>query len=278
MAQLKIFKVDVLPPVLESSALYFIKASTSTFSIYLTDKLGQIAYRSPDSADISQLVLALINSLLNQPGGIAGLDLNGNVIGNIIATIDGQNTPLLSNNDHVWNDLITPFVIKNIGGGNNPTFGVLMGNMQGLLFPKDVMTQVWCDFHIQHDIALGTKIYPHIHWCPTTVNAGTVRWGVEYIVAKGHGQQAFGPSTTVYVETTFGPNNQWKNMLSEISDADAINSADIEPDSIIKTRIFRDAKHANDTYQFNIHAWQSDLHYQVARVGTRHRFPDFFNP
>lgn len=280
MAQLKIFKVTALPAILEASAMYLIKTTADRFSIYLTDKDANVVHKSPDSADISTVCMALINSLLNQPGGIAGLDLDGNLIADIIANgIDGQDGNLQSNDDYVWNDLMAPFVDTSaVNSGNRPTYGSIMGNLRGLLFDRSTMQQVWVDFHIPHDIALGTKIYPHVHWCPVDNDAGTVRWGIEYYIAKGHGQQIFTNPVTIYMNETFTSNNQWRHYVTECSDAQAILSTDIEPDSVIKCRVFRDASHSLDTYNDRVHAWQADIHYQVARIGTRHKAPDFFNP
>lgn len=277
MAQLKIFKLTVLPAVLEPSALYFIKTTADRFSIYLTDKDGIVVHRSPDSSDISNIVFALINSLLNQPGGIAGLDLDGNLIADIIATgIDGQEGSLLSNEDYVWNDLISVFVeTASVTSGNRPSMGPLWGNLRGLLFARNTMQQVYVDFHIPHDYAMGTMLYPHVHWTPTNDDAGTVRWGFEYYIAKGHAQEQFPLAGSIfYVDTVFSTGNARRHYVAEPPTGQGIPAAGIEPDTVIKMRIFRDG--ANDTYNTSVHAWQSDIHYQVARIGTRNRAPNFF--
>ena len=65
-------------------------------------------------------------------------------------------------------------------------------------------------------------------------------------------------------------------VVAEVSDLDAILSASIEPDTFIKMRVFRDATHALDTYNGNVHAWCCDLHYQTNRIGTKNKAPNFF--
>lgn len=178
-----------------------------------------------------------------------------------------------------WNDLISNFVVKDIVGLNNPSWGTLFGGLQGYLFSASSMNQVWCDFHIVHDIALGTVLYPHVHWVPTTTGTGVVRWGIEYSVAKGHQQSSgsiFPATTTVYVEQSISTASQWKHFVSEVSLADAIPSTNIEPDSVIKMRIFRDAAHVNDTYAGDVHAWQADIHYQMATLNTKNKSPNFY--
>jgi hypothetical protein len=177
-----------------------------------------------------------------------------------------------------WRDNIAPFHEKTTGL-NNPSFGTIRDGLQGLLFSPNTMNQVWVDFHIDHDYALGTVLYPHVHWLPMTTGTGTVRWGIEYSVAKGHQQGAssiFPATTTVYVEQTISANSQYMHFVAEVSQANAIPSTNVEPDSVIKVRIFRDAAHVNDTYTGDVHAWQSDLHYQFNTLGTLNKAPNFY--
>jgi len=178
-----------------------------------------------------------------------------------------------------WNDMISNFVVKDTVGANNPSWSTLFNGMQGYTFSASQMNQVWCDFHVIHDIALNTVLYPHVHWTPTTTGTGVVRWGIEYSVAKGHQQatgSVFPATTTVYVEQTIGSASQWKHFVAEVSLADAIPATNVEPDTVIKVRIFRDAGHANDTYAGTVHAWQADIHYQVATLSTKNRAPNFY--
>lgn len=192
----------------------------------------------------------------------------------VLSTVDGQNGSLKSGDNYVWRDEKASFTIKSTGN-SNPTIGEYLPGFTGLIFSGTSMNQVWIDFHIDHDIALGTKIYPHVHWMPLTNTAGTVRWGFQYIIAKGHGQAAFPTeSTTVYVNHAFTSGKQYFHMVTEVPEIDAILSSEVEPDSVIKMRIFRDA--VNDSHNENIHAWQADLHYQVARIGTINKAPNFF--
>lgn len=190
-------------------------------------------------------------------------------------SIDGQNTSIKSNNQFIWKDEKASFVIKSTTGVNNPNWGLLYGNFEGIIFPNNKLSQVWVDFHIDHDIAMGTKLYPHIHWMPLTNNIGYVRWGFEYIIAKGHGQSQF-PTTSniIYVNHTVPENSQYRHMTTEVPEVDGILSSEIEPDSVIKMRIFRDG--VNDTHGSNVHGWQSDIHYQIGQLGTINRAPNFF--
>lgn len=278
MGLIFIHKVAELPTILQPSSIYFVKPNGSELvSIFITDKTAQTAYpiESGAAAVIEGEVLAVIDALRNQPDGIAGVDSNS-LLSTAIG-IDGQDTPILtSDNDYVWKDNISTFTIRAFTGGNNPTFGPITGNIQGLLFSPSNMNQVWCDYHITHDIALGTKIYPHIHWCPITNSTGVVRWGIEWTIAKGHGQGAFTAPQTIYLEHAVTQPSPLVHMVTEATDLQAILNSNIEPDAMLKFRVFRDGSHPNDTFPDGVHAWMADIHYQAARIGTKNKAPDFY--
>lgn len=175
-----------------------------------------------------------------------------------------------------WDDYLSEFQLRG-SGVNDPSWATLFGNMQGLVFSASSMQQVWTDTHVLHDYALGTAMYPHIHWTPTTTATGTVRWGIEYTIAKGHGQQAFNTTTTtIFVEHTISTASQWVHFVTEVSEGNAIPGTNLEPDSVIKCRVFRDAANANDTYPGTVHAWQMDMHYQKNRYATKNKAPNFY--
>lgn len=188
---------------------------------------------------------------------------------------DGQNTPTMTSGDYVWKDEKAPFVIKSTTGVNNPSWEEYIPGFEGIVFSGTTMNQVWVDFHFDHDIALNTKVYPHIHWMPLTTNTGIVRWGFQYIMAKGHGQSKFPiTSSTVYLDHEVTVNDQYRHIVTETPDNLALLSNEIEPDTVIKFRIFRDG--GVDTHNGKVHAWQADLHHQIARTGTKNRAPNFF--
>lgn len=192
-----------------------------------------------------------------------------------VPKLDGQNSPLDVNGNLVWKDLKANFEVRGTSGTNNPTFEQYIPGFYGYVFSGTTMTQVWVDFHFDHDIAMNTKIFPHVHWMPMTTNTGTVRWGFQYIVAKGHGQSMFPTaSNTIYVDHPITQNSQYMHMVTEVPEGLGILSSEIEPDSVIKFRVFREGN--VDSHNGKVHAWQADLHYQVGRIGTVSRSPNFF--
>lgn len=54
MATLAFHKVDVLPGTLQANSVYIVKPVTGNIAtIYITDKLGQVSYRTLMASDIS---------------------------------------------------------------------------------------------------------------------------------------------------------------------------------------------------------------------------------
>lgn len=197
---------------------------------------------------------------------------------NVSGSLDPQEVDLLIGNGYGWNDLIGTLEPSGTGN-NNPNWGVFRGGIYAYMFESGKMNEVWSNFHIGHDYALGTKVYPHIHWAPTTTHTGTVRWGFEYTMAKGHEQttgSVFVEPVTSYVEYDITSAKQYMHIVSEIAENDGIDSALIEPDTIIAIRIFRDANHPNDTYPADVAGLCADMHYQMSRLSTKNRTPNFY--
>jgi hypothetical protein len=135
------------------------------------------------------------------------------------------------------------------------------------------MNEVWAVYHVKHDYAPGTVMYSHTHWTTLGVNTGVVRWGFEYTVAKGYTQQVFPATTTVYKELA-ASGTPLMHMISEVAVGDAIPAANLEPDSLILMRVFRDAANAADTCTDTAFLLLADLHYQSDRVHTLNKnFP-----
>lgn len=175
-----------------------------------------------------------------------------------------------------WRDNIVQLDVQ-VGNPDAPVLNIFRDGIHAYNFFSGELSEAHANFHIDHDYALGTKLYPHIHWAVNTTATGTVRWGIEYTVAKGHGQQAFGPTTTVYVEQA-SDGTQYKHYVAEVSEGNAIDGAalDIEPDTLILCRFFRDGAHVNDTLDADVFVFCVDLHYQADKATTPNKAPDFF--
>jgi hypothetical protein len=173
-----------------------------------------------------------------------------------------------------WRDNIVQ-VSVDPNNPNSATLNVFRGGIQAYTFFDGEMTECFANFHIDHDYAPGTALYPHIHWACGSSTSGTVRWGVEYSYAKGHGQEPFSEPVTIYVEQT-SDGTPYKHYVAEVSDAQAIPGTGIETDGILICRFFREGAHVNDTLECDAFVFCVDLHYQASQYATPRKAPDFF--
>lgn len=200
-------------------------------------------------------------------GQTTGLDATG-------GTIDGQGVTLTGGAGLLWANQPGHVVVPN-AGANLPTWTAFRSGIYAYAFSASVLKEIWINFLLPHDVAPGTVLYPHIRWSTTGTNAGAVRWGIEFTVAKGFSQQAFPASTTVYI-TQNGSGTAYQHMSAEVSEVDAIPATSIEPGSLILTRLFRDAAHASDNQTDVAFLLMAGLHYQKQYFGTVNKQPNFY--
>lgn len=177
-----------------------------------------------------------------------------------------------------WDDEVKSFSSARVTGASQPTWAAIKNDIYGFRFSATAMNELWLSpFHIGHTYKPNTKVYPHIHWINPGTNTGVVRWGFEYTVAKGHQQgtdSIFPESTTIYLEQA-AKGTRYEHMIVEASDDQAFLT-NIEPDTLILTRVFRDAAHPNDTCTDAVFGLMSDLHYQKGYWATRNKSPNFY--
>ena len=171
-----------------------------------------------------------------------------------------------------WRDLTSD--IKSSGvGSNDPTWSQMFDGFYAHKFSNTVMNQCWTTFHIDHDYKRGTPIHLHVHWTTSDAGTGTVRWGFEYSIAKGHQQEAFPTSQLVYVEQACVATAR-THYVAEI--ATGLTTSSFEPDTLILVRVFRDAQNANDTCTSSVFGLTVDCHYQIDRYATINKSPNFY--
>jgi len=168
-----------------------------------------------------------------------------------------------------WQDMLADLV-RGKPGGTSPTWGTFKNGTEAWKFADSQVESLHVSFHMPHDLAFtfpsadGTvgapKLYPHIHWSPSGTNTGTVRFGIEYTYARGYGIDAFPASTTIYLEAS-GSGVDCDHLITETTDAAAIEDATHETDALMKVRVFRDGTHANDTFTGGVFIHYVDLHY-----------------
>lgn len=178
----------------------------------------------------------------------------------------------------VWRDNIQSLNSAKASGANQPSWSALTGGIYTHDFSNSAMNEVFISFHIDHDYAMGTDVFPHIHWVTNGTNTGTVRWGMECSYANSHQQGAssvFPTSNTIYVEQAASGTTLEHHLAEGVT---GVLGTDLEPDGMLMMRIFRDAAHVNDTCTDNCFGISVDLHYQASQTGTISKAPDFFTP
>lgn len=172
-----------------------------------------------------------------------------------------------------WQDNVADFSSGTSSPSKEPTFED-MGN--GLFcYSFAVGDDRFISFHIEHDILVGSKAYAHVHWCPeTTMVAGeTVSWDFKFVAPKGHqqGESFFDPTTNInFSYTADGTEIAGEHMITECSEQQAFIIPEI--DSIVYAQVIR----GPGTYSGGVFGIKSDLHYQMGRLSTKNKAPNFY--
>jgi len=211
------------------------------------------------------------------------IDSNLNTVETIDQTINSnlETTGQLFKHSPGWRDILGSFSNARVTGPNQPTWtmvvndGASSSGVYAFSFAPSTLNELWTSFHINHDYAIGTAFFPHVHWAPDNTDTGTVRWGIEFSASRGHGQDAFPNTTTIFIEQV-APGIIHQHMLAEFSDP-GVTVPNAEPDMLILARVFRDAAHANDTFTGNAFGLNLDAHFKVDRDSTLNKEPDFYS-
>lgn len=173
-----------------------------------------------------------------------------------------------------WKDNIQWFSAAKGNGTTEPQWQDIGNGLYGFMFTTG--DELFVTFHVNHDYALGTKGYPHIHFFSDSVEAAgeSCTWEVVYTIAKGHSQgQSLTTSPATSFEMTYtytGSEVAGEHIVLECSDAQAFDL--IEPDTVIMMGV----KLVAETVTGNIFGICADLHYQSDREITPNKAPDFY--
>jgi hypothetical protein len=173
-----------------------------------------------------------------------------------------------------WEDLQGKLDSRSSGNGD-PTWATFLGGIQCWRFSPTIEQSAYVSYHIPHSYLANSNLYMHLHWSTADNVAGNIVIGFEYTVANGYGRGTFqSPITTKLTVANDGP---YKHHISEVDLANSISGVNIEVDSIIMMRVFRDATSAADTYPNGVFLIQSDLHMQVDRLSTKNKNYPFYS-
>jgi len=185
----------------------------------------------------------------------------------------------LSDLPRVGNELIAPlysdYTVPGLALGRaaagSPTLTPFRGNVDMYAFGGASGTdESFFSIHILHDLKKNTELTFHVHWSHIiAAPSGSVKWGIEYTTARGYGIDAFPATTTLSSTQAAGP--QYQHHITDDDDMTVTIDRNIEPDSLILGRLYRDAGDAADTFAEDAYVLNMDLHYQKGQLGTTER-------
>lgn len=173
-----------------------------------------------------------------------------------------------------WRDNIVDFSSTKTNATSEPSWEDIGNGLFAYNF--SVGNEVFANYHINHDYKKGTDGFPHVHFLVNQpLDLGDViTWRFDYRIAKGHSQGdslSIIPSITIDITyTATGTEIAGEHILVECSDEDAFDL--LEPDTIVMAKISLLSSNAVG----DVFGLMCDLHYQIDRVSTISKSPDFY--
>jgi len=164
-----------------------------------------------------------------------------------------------------WDDAHAPASALRIPAGLNPptwddaNIGWLFEGT-GAGTPDET---IYAIFHMPHTYCEGTSITPHLHWQPTTANAGNVYWQLQYTWLNDGETQA--GLTTIFI-TPAVSGVAWQLQRDDFA---AIAKANALAGSTVACVLTRLSTNVADTYNNdNALLKKFDLHHQIDAIGS----------
>lgn len=217
--------------------------------------------------------------------------------GDVIAYDDVNNE--WRNSDNVipiWKDLYGLVSIRG-NQGNPPSLQACDANSKFYEYAtaNNGLTDMYFEFHINHDYKLGSDTYFHVHHMTNTNLNGNLRVDFTADVTLAQlsysgstnpsnskfFQESGGAVTLATMSHTYDATPQYRHVVTEVQlssnggSATTLDSAKINVDSLILIRLRRNAGAGTDTATNNyVFVLQSDIHFQSSRIGTYRRTYD----
>lgn len=156
-----------------------------------------------------------------------------------------------------WEDGLNAKQVSAVNLSWNTTYG-------GWTFTNVSNRYLWVITQLQHAKVLGSTIYPHVHWQPTTAVTDTVDWILDYwyLNAVAGGAQGAVPTSETINATPNGTAYQMQiNGFTPI--AAPVNET---VSAFFICRIYRDGN--NDVYNSDVILKDFDPHVQLDQPGS----------
>ncbi len=175
--------------------------------------------------------------------------------------IASDGTFKMSGTATVWeDDNLDPTTLT--GGGTAPSSITWAStNIKIASFVNGATDEVQGTREIPHKCKLGSQIYFHSHWSPTTTNADSIRLGLEYFFSLEG--VAVTTSTTIYAHDKAG-GTAWAKKTTTFAPITIPNELGTQ----FHFRFFRDGSNARDTYTGDAATSSIGYHYESDQIGS----------
>lgn len=240
-----------------SNKLYIMNSNSSTPLIY-GEFDGGLKVQSQGAAKVALTVQKHASQSvdvlqLGDPGG-----------GNYTA-VEADGTLEFNGDATVWDDLRIPGLSVKLGASAPDLVAFLgAGNLKAYAFDGGATSEeVHFTIQLPHSYKEGTDITPHVHWSPTTANAGNVQWFLEYSWAN---IDATFPAVTTINVIDAASGTAWDHQMGVMS---AITGTSKTISSMLVCRLYRDPTGGSDTYGDDASLLEIDFHFEMDTVGSR---------
>lgn len=160
----------------------------------------------------------------------------------------------------------------------NQSSGPRWENMNGAFYGYNfaIGKETYANFNVNHDYKPGSPIHFNIQWTTSGVDTNTVKWQIDYTIAKSYnqatGSELFAPSYQIFLEEP-ASGTPWRLMVTETSAT--LDLTNVEPNSLIMLYITRVTNGVSDNGD-SVYGLKVGLHYQTDRASTINKAPNFY--
>lgn len=215
-----------------------------------------------DDGYITMVNNSVLTAETISPVDTTGIQLNG-ATNKVNIANDGNVT--FAGTATYWDDVTVPGIGVKTGGSADPTWGAFKDGIYLYKFPDGSDKEVFFQVQLPHSYKEGTALEPHVHWAPSSTNAGAVLWKLEYSWANM--DAAFGTSTTI-TGTQAGSGVALQHQLCPINSA-AMTGSGKTISSIVACRLYRNgADSGTDTFTGDAFLLSIDFHVEKDSLGS----------
>lgn len=201
--------------------------------------------------------------------------MNMNVTNGMSFQNDGS--PILNGTATAWDDMVVNPALARNSGATVPSWLVFVTPDIFAYIFDHAKTQS-LDFSVQlpHGYKLGTTLYPHIHWSPTTAPGTTrVMWQLDYQWVNLNGLFVYSGGTTTITgsEVVGGATvslSAYQHTITPIGSGIVGTGNGIS--SVLMCRITRLGSDPGDTFTGSAAMLSLDFHYEIDTFGSRTAF------